>query len=103
VTKHTKLGVKSDFFQKPREGSRIKQKIVTDYFVAYNRVMAPGPKAKVGYADLFAGPGFYMDEKGVKHKSIPILVCEAVIGNENCSGRRSTYGLTRVIRSITKS
>jgi len=82
VTKHTKLGVKSDFFQKPREGSRIKQKIVTDYFVAYNRVMAPGPKAKVGYADLFAGPGFYMDEKGVKHKSIPILVCEAVIGNE---------------------
>ena len=81
MTKHTKLGVESDFFQKPREGSRIKQKIVTDYFIAYNRVLAPGNN-KVGYADLFAGPGFYTDGKGAKHKSIPILVCEAIIANE---------------------
>ena len=80
MTKHTKLGVESDFFQKPREGSLIKQKIVTDYFVAYNRVMAPGNK-KVGYADLFAGPGFYTDGNDIKHKSIPILICEAVIAN----------------------
>jgi len=82
VTKHTKLGVQAEFFNKLREGSRIKQKIVTEYFVAYNRVMAPGPREKVGYADLFAGPGLYRNSEGVEQKSIPVLVCEAVIGVE---------------------
>jgi hypothetical protein len=56
VTRHTKLGVEAEFFNKLREGSRIKQKIVTEYFVAYNRVMVRSAGAKVGYADLFAGP-----------------------------------------------
>jgi three-Cys-motif partner protein len=79
VTRHTKLGVEAEFFKKLREGSRVKQRIVIDYFVAYNRVMAPGPRAKVGYADLFAGPGLYRSAEGVTEKSIPILVAEAVI------------------------
>jgi three-Cys-motif partner protein len=82
VTRHTKLGVEAEFFKKLREGSRIKQKIVTEYFVAYNRVMAPGPRAKVGYADLFAGPGLYRDSEGVTQKSIPILLCETAIQEE---------------------
>ena len=82
VTKHTKLGVESDFFQKPREGSLVKQKIVTDYFIAYNRKLTPGPREKVGYADLFAGPGYYMGDDGIKQRSIPILICEAVIATE---------------------
>jgi three-Cys-motif partner protein len=34
---------------------------------------------KVGYADLFAGPGLYVNSEGVSHKSIPILACEAAI------------------------
>ena len=79
MTRHTKLGVEAEFFKKLREGSRIKQKIVTEYFVAYNRVMAPGPRAKVGYADLFAGPGLYRNSEGATQKSIPILVCESAI------------------------
>ena len=79
MTRHTKLGVEAEFFKKLREGSRIKQKIVTEYFVAYNRVMAPGPRAKVGYADLFAGPGLYRNREGATQKSIPILVCESAI------------------------
>jgi three-Cys-motif partner protein len=79
VTRHTKLGVEAEFFKKLREGSRIKQKIVTEYFVAYNRVMARGPRAKVGYADLFAGPGLYINSEGVTQKSIPILVCETAV------------------------
>lgn len=76
VTRYTKLGVEAEFFKKLREGSRVKRKIVTEYFVAYNRVMARGPGTKVGYADLFAGPGIYRNGEGIPQKSIPILVCE---------------------------
>ena len=79
MTRHTKLGVEAEFFKKLREGSRVKQKIVAEYFVAYNRVMAPGPRDKVGYADLFAGPGLYRTAEGVTRKSIPVLVTEAAV------------------------
>jgi three-Cys-motif partner protein len=82
VTRHTKFGVEAEFFKKLREGSRIKQKIVTEYFVAYNRVMARGKRLKVGYADLFAGPGLYRNGEGVTQESIPTLVCEAAIHDE---------------------
>ena len=82
MTRHTKLGVEAEFFKELRGGSQVKQKIVTEYFVAYNRVMAPGPRAKVGYADLFAGPGLYRNVEGVTAKSIPVLVCEAAIHDE---------------------
>jgi len=40
--------------------------------------MARGNK-KVGYADLFAGPGIYADDEGSTHNSIPALVCEAAV------------------------
>jgi three-Cys-motif partner protein len=82
MTRHTKLGVEAEFFKELRGGSQVKQKIVTEYFVAYNRVMAPAPRAKVGYADLFAGPGLYRNVEGVTAKSIPVLVCEAAIHDE---------------------
>jgi len=82
MTRHTKLGVEAEFFKKLREGSRIKQKIVTEYFVAYNRVMARGRRDKVGYADLFAGPGLYTNNDGDTQKSIPIVVCETTVHNE---------------------
>jgi three-Cys-motif partner protein len=82
MTRHTKLGVEAEFFKKLREGSRIKQKIVTEYFVSYNRVMARGQREKVGYADLFAGPGLYTNSAGHTEKSIPILVCETAVGDE---------------------
>jgi three-Cys-motif partner protein len=81
VTKHTPLGTEAEFFKKIREGSRTKQKIVSEYFVYYNRVMARGNQ-KVGYADLFAGPGVYTDNHGSTHKSIPVLVCEAAVAEE---------------------
>ena len=82
MTTHTKLGVEAEFFKKLREGSRVKQKIVTEYFVAYNRVMARDPRMKIGYADLFAGPGLYGNSEGTSHKSIPVVVCETVIREE---------------------
>ena len=82
MTTHTKLGVEAEFFKKLREGSRVKQRIVTEYFVAYNRVMARDPRMKIGYADLFAGPGIYRSSDGISHKSIPVVVCETVIREE---------------------
>jgi three-Cys-motif partner protein len=82
VTKHTRFGVEAEFFKKLRESSRIKQKIVIQYFVAYNRVMARDPREKVGFADLFSGPGIYTDSDGVTQNSIPVLVCEAVVREE---------------------
>ncbi len=36
---------------------------------------------KVGYADLFAGPGVYADADGLTHKSTPVLVTEAAIAD----------------------
>ena len=84
MAKHTKLGVDQEFFKELREGSRTKQKIVFDYFIAYNRVMA-NRCDKVGYADLFAGPGNYGNytkPDGSVQKSIPVMVTEAAVGNE---------------------
>jgi len=78
MTKHTSLGTEEEFFKALREGSRTKQKIVSDYFVYYNRVTAQRNE-KVGYADLFAGPGLYFTDQGQSHKSIPVLVSEAAI------------------------
>ena len=48
------------------------------YFVYYNRVMTRRHE-KVGYADLFAGPGLYTNSQGLSHKSIPVLVSEEAI------------------------
>jgi three-Cys-motif partner protein len=77
VSKHTPLGTEAEFFKKLREGSRTKVEIVSKYFVYYNRVMARR-SPKVGYADLFAGPGLYANGD----RSIPLLVCESAIREE---------------------
>lgn len=82
MRKHTRLGVEQEFFHELREGSRVKQEIVTNYFIAYNNVMARPPRPKVGYADLFAGPGRYRGGSGEFRKSIPLLVTEATIREE---------------------
>jgi three-Cys-motif partner protein len=80
LTAHNKFGVREDFFRRLREASRVKQRILTHYFVAYNRKLARS-REKVGYADLFAGPGSYRADDGSIHKSIPLLLCETVVAN----------------------
>jgi three-Cys-motif partner protein len=77
MRKHTDLGVEERFFDHPRESSRIKQKVVVDYFLSWTNVLARN--RTVGYADLFAGPGQY---KKNREKSIPILITERVIQDE---------------------
>jgi len=81
MQRHTQLGVEKGFFDRPREGSRVKQEIITKYFNAYMNKMARS--RTVGYADLFAGPGLYRNGE----KSTPVLTCERVVADErlrNC-------------------
>ena len=73
MTKFTGLGVDERFFDYPRESSRVKQKIVVDYFLSWSNVLARD--REVGYADLFAGPGRYKNGE----KSIPLLITERII------------------------
>ena len=81
MTKHTEFGVEEHFFNEPTDASRIKQKLVKDYFISFTNVLAHN--RDVGYADLFAGPGRYKNGE----KSIPLLITEHVISSEwlrNC-------------------
>jgi len=74
MRKHTALGVEEGFFDNaPRDSSRVKRQIVTEYFDYYMRVMARNGKT-AGYVDLFAGPGI----NGGGEESIPIVVCKQV-------------------------
>jgi len=77
MRKHTALGVEEGFFDKaPRDSSRVKCQIITEYFDYYMRVMARNGKT-AGYVDLFAGPGIY----GTGEESIPILICRNVVSD----------------------
>jgi three-Cys-motif partner protein len=81
MAKFSDLGVDERFFDHPRESSRIKQKVVVDYFLSWTNVLARN--RMVGYADLFAGPGRYKNGE----RSIPLLITERVIQDErlrNC-------------------
>jgi three-Cys-motif partner protein len=81
MKKHTPLGVEERFFDNaPRDSSRVKRQIVTEYFDYYMRVMARNGKT-AGYVDLFAGPGVY----GSGEESIPILICRQVASDPRLS------------------
>lgn len=77
MQKHTELGVEERFFDYPRESSKIKHKVVVDYFLSWANVLLARTDT-VGYADLFAGPGKYKNGD----KSIPILISEKVIEDD---------------------
>ena len=68
----------SSFFDETTTQSAIKAKIVSAYFWAWAKVIIPTAKThgrRVGYIDLFAGPGRYADGT----KSTPLLVLEKSI------------------------
>ncbi len=70
----------SSFFDETTAQSAIKAKIVSDYFWAWAKVIIPTAKKhgdRIGYIDLFAGPGRYADGT----KSTPLLVLEKAIGD----------------------
>ena len=68
----------NSFFDKPIEQSQVKSRIVEKYFCAWAQVMKRWAD-KIGYIDLYAGPGRYQDGS----KSTPILVLERAIEKED--------------------
>ena len=71
-----------EFFDDPREQSIVKSEIVRKYFWAWAKVIIPTAKKfakKIGYIDLFAGPGIYSDGT----KSTPILILKRAIEEQD--------------------
>src|ERR1035437_7589410 len=62
-----------DFFKEQTASSKIKAKIVSEYFPKYCRIILLHPQQQIRYVDLFAGPGIYDDGS----LSTPILVGKA--------------------------
>jgi three-Cys-motif partner protein len=81
--------VTNEFFQEQREQSQIKARIVSKYFTSWASVILGAQKQyphipqKMGYVDLFAGPGRYDDQS----KSTPILVLETILANPDFTER----------------
>jgi three-Cys-motif partner protein len=78
-----------EFFDEMSEQSRIKVEIVEKYFSAWSKVLLPTVQrrgGKLGYIDLFSGPGIYEDGT----KSTPILIIEQAINNTELSERLVT-------------
>jgi len=67
-----------DFFEKPRDQSLIKTKIILKYLPAWKNVIkrhVVSREGKLGYIDLFSGPGKYTDGT----ESTPVLVLKDAI------------------------
>jgi len=66
------------FFDESQEQSIVKAEIVHKYFWAWSKVIIPSAKKgcqKIGYIDLFSGPGRYKDGT----RSTPLLILEKAI------------------------
>jgi three-Cys-motif partner protein len=102
----------SSFFNEQSEQSQIKAAIVADYFWAWASVIIrvqrkyPQHAQKIGYIDLFAGPGRY--ENGAA--STPLLVMERAIADADIRERlvtifndkndRNTDSLRREVQAL---
>jgi three-Cys-motif partner protein len=62
------------FFDERTEQSKIKTAIVVDYFITWAKILAT-QAPRIGYADLFCGPGKYQSGE----KSTPLLILEKAI------------------------
>lgn len=70
----------NDFFNAPREQSSIKSTLVKKYFLSWARIMNSKSNGdRLGYIDLFSGPGVYGDG----YESTPIQVAKLILDNEN--------------------
>lgn len=72
-----------NFFDEQAEQSKVKSGIVSKYFLSWAKVITgylqrEGKKPKIGYIDLFAGPGRY--KTGAK--STPLFILETAIQEE---------------------
>jgi len=74
-----------NFFAVQEEHSRIKAEMVAKYFLPWARILLKRHK-KVGYIDLYSGPGLYEDGS----KSTPVLVMEQILSDHNFSNKIAT-------------
>jgi three-Cys-motif partner protein len=66
------------FFDEREDQSEVKARIVSKYFSVWAKIIAPRSRAgRVGYIDLFAGPGRYRDGSA----STPLMVLEQAIAD----------------------
>lgn len=76
------MGHVMEFFEERREQSIVKSRIVSKYFAAWSKVIDSTQKRfgrgdKIGYIDLYAGPGRYRDGTA----STPLAILEYAIKN----------------------
>lgn len=79
-----------EFFEERLEQSEAKARIVTKYFLAWAKVVMPMARkrgGKIGYIDLYAGPGRYKDGS----PSTPLLVLEEAINDNEISQMLVSY------------
>lgn len=70
-----------EFFDEPLEQSKIKGNIATEYFPAWANIILKSRAKKVGFVDLYSGPGRYKDGTD----STPLSLLKKVIESEKLS------------------
>ncbi len=76
------------FFDEREDQSEVKARIVSKYFYVWAKIMAPRSRsARIGYIDLFAGPGRYKDGSA----STPLMVLERAIAEPALRNSLVTY------------
>jgi three-Cys-motif partner protein len=90
-----------NFFGKQTAASDVKSRIVTKHFESWSRIVLPGAlKAgqKIGYMDLYCGPGSYEDGT----KSTPLLILEKAIATPDLQKHLVTVFNDKKAASIAK-
>lgn len=90
-----------NFFGKQSAASDVKSRIVTKHFESWSRIVLPGAlKAgqKIGYMDLYCGPGSYEDGT----KSTPLLILEKAIATPALQNHLVTVFNDKKAASIAK-
>ena len=71
------------FFEEREDQSEVKARIVSKYFYVWAKIIAPRARVqRIGYIDLFAGPGRYKDGSA----STPLMVLERAIADPALRG-----------------
>src|SRR4051812_23404643 len=70
------------FFDEREDQSEVKARIISKYFMVWARIIIPWAKkaeGRIGYIDLFAGPGRYKDGSA----STPIMLLQAAVKDDD--------------------
>ncbi|MGH7391535.1 MAG: three-Cys-motif partner protein TcmP [Candidatus Rokuibacteriota bacterium] len=77
-----------EFFVEGADHSKVKTAIATKYFFTWASIIARKTRSdRIGYVDLYAGPGRFMDGT----KSTPLLMLEQAIGDPRMRDMLVTY------------